>query len=116
MGTHETPTRHSRLRSSPVITSLLDELKTPVPRVRTPLRYRVGLIPVACAMVLLPIVYVALIALVAALVEFARPEYRRRIGEAARRAAEATFGFGAMIDAYQRVLGDAAVSAARKIG
>lgn len=44
------------------------ELQTPVKRVRTPFRYRIGLIVVGVAMVLLPVLYVALIAIVALMV------------------------------------------------
>jgi glycosyltransferase involved in cell wall biosynthesis len=52
-------------------------------------------------------------ALVDALVEFADPARRRVAGEAARRAAEESFGFEAMIEAYVRVLRETVATSAR---
>jgi len=51
-------------------------------------------------------------ALAAALIEFADPAVRRRAGEAARRHAEASFGFDAMIEAYVRVFRETTAAAA----
>lgn len=53
-------------------------------------------------------------ALAAALIEFADPAVGRRAGEAARRHAEAAFGFEAMIEAYVRVFREAAAAGRRR--